>query len=108
MDAELRAKIKAWPERQEARMAMVNAIEEGDIPRLKELLGRFPLIDHLITYSACWSELAAAAGQLELMKFWHSREKKSRPIKIQASLESLLFWSIGDEYIKWSKGDSVR
>jgi hypothetical protein len=109
MDAALRAKIKAWPERYEATRAMVNATEHGDVKKAKELLSRFPLLDHWIPYNArCWSQLAAAAGQLELMKFWHDREKTTRPVKMRASPESLLFWAMGDQYINPDHGNPIR
>lgn len=109
MDANLRAKLKAWDreERIKATVAMVRATERGDVKKTKELLSRFPLLDHWIPYEAqCWSQLAAAAGQLKLMNFWRKREK-TRPVSTQASLESLLFWAIGYEYIK-PRGDQVR
>ena len=109
MDGNLRAKLKAWPERYEATMAMVRATEAGDLAKTKELLSRFPLLDHWVPYDARgWSEIAAAAGQLRLMNFWRKREEKTRPVRMRPSAESLLFWAMGGEYVRSAKGDSVR
>ena len=89
-------------------MAMVRATEAGDIAQTKALLSRAPLLDHWVPYNAhCWSQLAAAAGQLDLMKFWREREKTTRTAKKRASPESLLFWAMGEQYIRSDSGDPL-
>ncbi|MCL2640919.1 MAG: hypothetical protein FWD53_08760 [Phycisphaerales bacterium] len=113
MDAKLRAQmtLKAWPERTETTLAMLKAIENGDIVKTEEILSKFPLIDHWVPYSAeCWSELAAAAGQLELMLFWRKREQTTRSARKQASLESLLFCAMGEDndHVRSTEGVAIR
>jgi hypothetical protein len=104
MDAKLRAKLKAWDrqERYRATMAMVKAAEADDVAKTKSLLSKFPLLEHWAPeYEAdSWSKIAAAAGQLAVMKFWQKRQPES--------LESLLFAAMGDEYVKSRKGDPVQ
>ena len=108
MNAKLRAKFKAWDreERQAATAEMVRATEAGDVGKARQLLSRFPLLDHWVVYDAtCWSQLAAAAGQAKLMEFWRRREQTTRPPRSRASPESLLFWAMGSEYVKPTQGD---
>src|SRR5690242_8465502 len=106
MDAKLRAKLKGWPERYDATMSLVRATEAGDLKKTIDLLSQFPLLDYWAPYNARgWSQIAAAAGQVDLMEFWHSREMKTRPVRMRASPESLLFWAIGSEYVNSIKGD---
>jgi hypothetical protein len=111
MDAKVRAKLKAWDrdERYQATTAMQNAVEAGDLDQAKELLRQFPLLDYWVPYQTdWWSCLAAAAGQLEMMNFWREREKTARSPSKQASLESLLFWATGYQYINAGGGNPLR
>jgi hypothetical protein len=110
MDAKLRAAFEKWDraERNDAVQAMVVAIEDGDLPQARKLLEQAPLLDHFVPYQTnCWSNLAAAAGQWEMVNFWREREKTTRTASKQASLESLLFWAMGYPYVK-PKGDPVK
>jgi len=107
MDEQLRAKIKAWPGCYKATMAMLRATEAGDLLKTKALLSLFPLLDFMgdwMPYNAkCWSQIAAATGQLELMNFWRQREKKNGMPRLQATPELLLLWAMGEEILKlWS------
>lgn len=88
---------------------MVRATEAGDIAKTQELLSRLPLLDDWVPYNAqCWSQLAAAAGQLDLMDFWRDRETQTRSARLRASPESLLFWAMGSEHIECAKGNPRR
>ena len=104
MDEQLRAKIKAWRGRYKTTMAMLRATEAGDLPKTKALLSQFPLLVCLgnwMPYNAkCWSQIAAATGQLELMNFWRQREKKNGMPRLQATPELLLLWAMGEELLK--------
>jgi len=109
MDSKLRAKISAWPDRNEATSAMIRATRSGDIEEAKVLLSKFPLFDYWVPYNADgWSQLAAAAGQLELMNFWRQREKKTLPLRRRPTAESLLCWSMGNSNFQNDKGDLLR
>jgi hypothetical protein len=110
MNAQLRARIKAWDreERIRATMEMISAACSGDIQMTKGLLSRFPLLDEWVPYQTnCWSRITAALGQLKLMNFWRNREKKTRPPSKRATPESLLFWTMGYEFLTPTKGDPV-
>src|SRR5688500_13243255 len=108
MNANLRSKLKAWDRENRSRTVdeMVAAVEAGDVAKTRELLERRPLIEWFVPYDAAsWAELAAAAGQLGLMKFWLARNAaaKKRPV----SDDELLFWTMGSEYVRPRKGDPV-
>lgn len=110
MNAKLRAMLKSWDreERTKAVRALLAAVEDGNIPRARKVLEHSPLLDHFVPHGAdCWSHLAAAAGQWEMVKFLREREKRTRAAREQASLESLLFWAMGYEYMK-PRGDPLK
>lgn len=109
MDLRLKARISAWPERNEATSAMIRATRSGDIEEARALLSKFPLLDYWVPFNAHgWSQLAAAAGQLELMKFWRKREKKTLPVRKRPTAESLLWRSMGNSYFQNDKGDLLQ
>lgn len=88
---------------------MIRATRSGDIEEAKVLLSKFPLFDYWVPYNADgWSQLAAAAGQLELMNFWRQREKKTLPLRRRPTAESLLCWSMGNSNFQNDKGDLLR
>jgi hypothetical protein len=102
--------LKSWDleERAKAVRALLAAVEDGNIPQARKVLEQSPLLDHFVPYDAvCWSNLAAAAGHWEMVKFWREREMRTRAAREQASLESLLFWAMGYEYVK-PKGDPLK
>ncbi|HEX4792172.1 MAG TPA: ankyrin repeat domain-containing protein [Humisphaera sp.] len=110
MNAKLREAIKRWDrdERSAAVGAMCRAVVNGDVPQARRLVEQSPLLDHFVPYDAAgWSELAAAAGQWEMVNFWRKRERRTRTARKQASLESLLFWATGCEYVM-AEGDPVE
>jgi len=110
MTAKQREMLKSWDrkERLQAVQAMLAAVERGDAARVEKLLRQSPLLDYFVSCQRdLWSLVAAAAGQWDMINFWRKREKKTRAPRDQASLESLLFWTMGYEYVK-PKGDPLR